>query len=193
MPSSASRAIRVALVTGLAATFSFPGSAGAQATTADPAPNPDEAAVMAVVNGLFDAMRARDGEAAAAVFHSEARLVSTGARPDGTPTLQVTSIDGFVGAVGGEGDPWNEPIFDTEVRIDGNLAQVWTFYRFYAGDTFSHCGFNSILLVRGPGAGQAAPADPAAPAAAPAWRIVHLADTRRTEGCDRDRPGESCV
>jgi len=174
MPSPIVRALPATFLAGFLAVLSFstgpasPASDGAEAGT----PDPDEAAVMAVVNGLFDAMRARDGAAAAAVFHPEARLVSTGARPDGTPTVQVMSIDGFVAAVGGEGDPWNEPLFDTEVRIDGNLAQVWTFYRFYAGETFSHCGFNSILLVRSTDAA--------------GWKIVHLADTRRTEGCDRE-------
>jgi hypothetical protein len=168
MLSPASRTLLAALLAGAAATLSLAGPPEPDAASAVA----DEAAVMAVVNGLFDAMRARDGEAAAAVFHPEARLVSTGARPDGTPTVQVTPVEGFVRAVGGEGDPWNEPIFDTEVRIDGNLAQVWTFYRFYAGETFSHCGFNSILLVRS--------------ADAAGWKIVHLADTRRTEGCERD-------
>jgi len=173
MLSTATRTIFAALLAGSAATLSLAPPHGPVATH----PDPDEVAVMEVVNGLFDAMRARDGEAAAAVFHPDARLVSTGARPDGTPTVQVTPVDGFIGAVGGDGDPWNEPLFDTEVRIDGNLAQVWTFYRFYAGDAFSHCGFNSILLVRH---------QDAAAATASGWKIVHLADTRRTAGCDRE-------
>lgn len=131
-------------------------------------PTPDEAAVMEVVNRLFDGMRARDGAMVASVFHPEARLVSTGTGPDGAPRVQVQAVEGFVTAVGGEGDPWNEPLFHTEVRVDGNLAHVWTFYRFYAGERFSHCGHNAILLVRG----------------AEGWRIIHLADTRRTEDCE---------
>jgi uncharacterized protein (TIGR02246 family) len=138
----------------------------------DPQPDPttpaDEAAVLEVVNRLFDGMRARDGAMVASVFHPDARLVTTGAGPDGAPRVQVQAIDGFVTAVGGEGDPWNEPLFHTEVRVDGNLAHVWTFYRFYAGDRFSHCGYNAILLVRGN----------------EGWRIIHLADTRRTDDCD---------
>jgi hypothetical protein len=123
---------------------------------------------MEVVNRLFDGMRARDGEMVASVFHPEARLVTTGVEEDGSPRVRVQEVGGFVGAVGQEGDPWNEPLFDTEVRVDGNLAHVWTFYRFYAGDRFSHCGYNSIRLVR----------------TAEGWRIVDLADTRRTEECE---------
>jgi len=128
----------------------------------------DEGAVMEVVNRLFDGMRARDGGMVASVFHRDARLVSTGSEPDGTPRIQVQGVEGFVSAVGEGGVPWNEPLFATEVRIDGNLAHVWTFYRFYAGERFSHCGYNSIRLVR----------------TEAGWQIVDLADTRRTEGCD---------
>ena len=137
--------------------------------TPSAAQSADERAVMEVVNRLFDAMRARDGAMAASVFHSDARLISTGIAPDGTPRLEVTGIESFVGAVGQEGDPWNEPIFDPEVRVDDNLASVWVFFRFYAGERFSHCGFNSFQLAR----------------TAEEWTIVSLADSRRTTECDR--------
>ena len=128
----------------------------------------DEAAVMEVVERLFDGMRARDGEMVASVFHPEARLVSTGVEPDGSPRVRFMEPAAFAAAVGEGGVPWNEPLFAAEVRVDGNLAHVWTFYRFYAGDRFSHCGYNSIRLVR----------------TAQGWQIVDLADTRRTGPCD---------
>ncbi len=129
----------------------------------------DEAAVLQVVHRLFDGMRARSAEMVQSVMHPDARLVSTSSGPDGSPRVQVMPVEGFVQAVGSGDEPWNEPISDTEVRVDGHLAQVWTFYRFYAGERFSHCGYNAILLVR-------SGAD---------WQIVHIADTRRTDDCDR--------
>lgn len=135
--------------------------------TAQPSPR-DTAAVMEVVSRLFDGMRARSGEMVASVFHPDARMVTTGAEPDGRPRVQVQGVDGFVAAVGQGGVAWNEPLFATEIRVDGNLAHVWTFYRFYAGDRFSHCGYNSIRLVRTEGG----------------WLIISIADTRRTEGCE---------
>jgi hypothetical protein len=132
------------------------------------APSRDEGAVLEVVDRLFDGMRARSGEMVASVFHPQARMVTTGSEPDGSPRVQVQGIEGFVAAVGQGGVPWNEPLFATEVRVDGNLAHVWTFYRFYAGERFSHCGYNSIELVRtGDG-----------------WRIMSVADTRRTDRCE---------
>jgi hypothetical protein len=131
------------------------------------AQTPDEAAVMEVVDRLFEAMRNRDGAVAASVFHPEARLISTG-RAGAAAQIRVRGIDGFVDAVGQGGDPWNEPLFDPEVRVDQNLAHVWVFYHFFAGETFSHCGYDSFQLVRTPDG----------------WKIVSLADTRRTEECE---------
>lgn len=63
---------------------------------------------------------------------------------------------------------WDERIWDTQVRIDGNLASVWTKYAFYLGPQFSHCGIDHFLLFR----------------RAEGWKIIHLADTRRREGCE---------
>jgi hypothetical protein len=131
------------------------------------APSEEEAAVMGVVDRLFEGMRARSGEMVASVFHPQARMVTTGSEPDGSPRVQVQEVEGFVAAVGQGGVPWNEPLFATEVRVDGNLAHVWTFYRFYAGERFSHCGYNSIELVR----------------TADGWLIMSVADTRRTGRC----------
>jgi hypothetical protein len=54
------------------------------------------------------------------------------------------------------------------VEIDGALASVWVDYNLYVGDKFMHCGIDHFLLVRGDDA---------------AWKIISLADTRRTEGC----------
>jgi uncharacterized protein (TIGR02246 family) len=131
-------------------------------------PPGDESAVMEVVNRLFEGMRARNGEMVASVFDPQARMVTTGSEPDGSPRIQIQGVEGFVAAVAQGGVSWNEPLFATEVRVDGNLAHVWTFYRFYAGERFSHCGYNSIELVR----------------TADGWRIISVADTRRTDRCD---------
>jgi len=103
------------------------------------------------------------------VFDPEARLVSTDQR-DGQPVVRVTPADGFVAAVGRPHDAvWDERIWDTEVKIDGNLASVWTRYAFYLGDRFSHCGVDAFHLVK----------------RADGWKIVDLADTRRREGCEQ--------
>ena len=129
----------------------------------------DEAAVLAVVETMFDAMRAGDSTALRAVLHPTATGATTFVK-DGVPTLtREASMDEFVQAVGTPHEVvWDERIWDSEVRVDGPLATVWTHYAFYAGDTFSHCGVDAFQLFRGEDG----------------WKIFHVADTRRREGCE---------
>ena len=142
------------------------------AGAAGPAPvsaQSEEDAVRAVVDGLFDAMRAGDSAAVRALFHPDARLISVGMR-EGVPALRAeASIGGFVEAVGTPHDEvWDERLDDVEIRVDGPLASVWTDYAFFLGETFSHCGVDAFLLFR----------------TAEGWKIVSIADTRRREGCE---------
>jgi hypothetical protein len=129
----------------------------------------EEAAVMAVVEGLFDAMRAGDSMAMRAALHPSA-TAATAFLQDGVPTLsREGSLDGFVQAVGTPHDEvWDERIWDAEVEVDGPLATAWMKYAFYAGETFSHCGVDAFQLFKGQ----------------EGWKIFHIADTRRREGCE---------
>ena len=63
---------------------------------------------------------------------------------------------------------WIEKLYNTEIRVDGNLAHVWTEYSFYVGETFNHCGVDSFALIKLDGT----------------WKIVYIMDTRRKEGCE---------
>ena len=128
----------------------------------------EEAAVRAVVDGLFDAMRAGARAAVRAAFHPEARFIQIGER-EGRVVVATEPVDGFVQAVGTpHAQVWDERIWDYESRIDDRLASVWTKYAFYLGETFSHCGVDAMLLAKGD----------------LGWSIVSLSDTRRREGCD---------
>jgi hypothetical protein len=129
----------------------------------------EEAAVMAVVEAMFDAMRAGDSTAFRAVLHPSATAASVSVR-EGEPTLgREASLEGFVQAVGTPHDQvWDERIWDAEVRVDGLLATVWTPYAFYLGDELSHCGVDAFQLFKGEDG----------------WKVFHIADTRRREGCE---------
>jgi hypothetical protein len=127
-----------------------------------------EREVVGVVQRLFDGMRAGDSAAVRSVFDSTARFMAAIER-EGRPVLQTSTVDGFVRAIGTPHDSiWDERIWDTEVRVDANLASVWTKYAFYVGPRFSHCGVDHFLLFRRPAG----------------WKIIHLADTRRREECE---------
>lgn len=128
-----------------------------------PQPDPEEAAVVAAVTQLFDAMRAGDSEMARAVFHPDARLGRAGENG-----INFSPADGFIESIGRPRDVvYDEPIWDWTVQIDGRLAHMWTKYAFYLGDEFSHCGEESFQMYKSD----------------TGWQITQLIDTSRRENC----------
>lgn len=146
----------------VAAQGTTPSAAPATAPAADERP-----AVLAVVRGLFDAMRKGDSAAVRALFHPHAQLATTGAR-NGAPQVTMDSLAAFLRAVGTpRPEALDERLFDEEVRVDGGLASVWTYYELFVGPRFIHCGVDTFTLAK----------------TAAGWRILALADTRRRTGC----------
>jgi Putative lumazine-binding len=153
---------RIAIVTILAGSI-FGGIAApvAAQTTEDE--------VEAVVDALFDGMRAADSAAVRGLFHPEMVNMASSGERDGIGGVEFGDIDGFVRAVGGaEPGAFDERIGPAEIRIDDNLATVFTPYTFYYNGNLSHCGVDVFLLAR----------------VGEDWRIVGLADTRRQQGCE---------
>ena len=135
------------------------------------AQSPDHEAVRKVIDQLFEGMRQGDSSMVSGLFHPKAIMMSSYRAEDGTPALKEGSLRDFLTAIGTpHPEIWNEEIWDTEIAIDDDLAQVWTNYAFYEGEKFSHCGIDAFQLVRGMD-GQ--------------WRIIHLMDTRRKEPCEK--------
>lgn len=132
----------------------------------------DREAILATVQKVFDAMRTRDTALLSQAFDSTARLVGVSTR--GTPGVSLTMPSQFGGSIARApaGDVWNERIYDPEVRIDGNVAQVWAYYTFHRNTSFSHCGVDAFMLVK----------------VGSTWKITQLADSRRTEGCTHQTP-----
>ena len=128
----------------------------------------DRAEVLAVVNRLWEAMRTNDSTMARSVFDSTAQSVSIVDR-NGARSVRWSRVDNFVRAIGSAKEPWIERMVAPEVRIDGNLASVWTWYDFSVGGQVSHCGYDSIELAR----------------LNTGWKIIYIADTRQTTGCDK--------
>ena len=129
----------------------------------------EEARVLAVVQQLFEGMRARDTAKMRATLHPQARMVSPGTR-DGVVLVSVDSPDRWLAGVASA--PATTGILDERVRnpvvhLDGPLASYWAEYSFYLGERLSHCGVDTFHLVR----------------TADGWRIIDLADTRRKDGC----------
>lgn len=139
----------------------------ADAPVPGPAVRTVEDSVVAVVKGLFDGMRARDTALIRRSFATGTNL--GGVPPQGRPASFVP-VDAFLKSIASAppGVLLDERIFDPEVRVDGGLATVWTFYQLWVGDRMSHCGVDAFQLAR-TGTG---------------WSIIGLADSRRTTDCD---------
>lgn len=126
-----------------------------------------EAEVRAVVQRLFDGMRAADSAAVRALFHPSARMQRAAINREGVPVLRSDSVDGFIRAVGGEHPEFDERISDLVVQVDGPLAQVWMNFTFYLAGQKRHCGVNAAQLFRG----------------TDGWKFIQLADTGRMTDC----------
>ena len=123
----------------------------------------DEHEVRATVEQIFEGMRTANADLVREVLAPGVRFSGVG--EDGAVSVQ--SLDGWLDAIGTSEGRWDEQIYDVEVKIDGNMASVWAPFTFYFDGDISHCGINSIELMRD----------------AAGWKITQIADTRRTEGC----------
>jgi len=128
-----------------------------------------EDSVRTVVNNLFTAMKNADTVLLKSTFADGAIFQTiTKDRTTGQTKIVTDPVQGFVEFIGkstpGDAD---ERITFGSLKIDGDLASVWTPYNFYLKKNFSHCGTNSFQLVRLNGQ----------------WKIQYLIDTRRRQGC----------
>jgi hypothetical protein len=128
-----------------------------------------EEQVIAVVSRLFDGMRARDGELLKSLFHPDARMTGTGIR-DGSYRVSMNPPDRWIEAVStSTGAGIDERFYNPKVEVSGPLASVWTEYDLFVGGEFRHCGVDAFHLAL----------------TDEGWKIVHLADTRETDGCPK--------
>lgn len=128
-----------------------------------------EDSVKAVVNNLFTAMKNADGILLKTVFADSAVLQTIVNTKSGKTIIRNEEVAGFIEFVGKQAKgAADEQISFGVIKIDGDLASVWTPYKFYYNGTFSHCGVNSFQLVR----------------LNSQWKIQYLIDTRRKNNCD---------
>lgn len=124
--------------------------------------------VKSVVNKLFTGMRTGDSTVARSAFAKES-LMQTIVNKDGKVLVRTESVNAFLKIIGTpHKGKYDERIVFTKILIDGSLASVWTDYKFYVDDKFSHCGVNSFQLVKGE----------------EGWQIVYVIDTRRKDSCN---------
>lgn len=133
----------------------------------------ESTAVINVIKQLFDGMRANDSVRIKAISHPEAQLRTTTIDREGKPRMVSESFSRFISSVGKPAPKMlDERIWSYDVRIDQNLAAVWTEYTFYLGDQMSHCGVNAFQLMK----------------TTEGWKIIGITDTRRKDNCITSAP-----
>jgi CubicO group peptidase (beta-lactamase class C family) len=134
-------------------------------------PFDDRSRVIAAIRILFDGMAGRDAQALRSVLDRDARLVQTSSQ-GGRPSTRETTAEEFVSRISSDDGPQlKETMRDMEVTVSGNLATVFGPYTFHEGDELSHCGENAFQLAR-------------TDVSWPGWKILSIAYTRRTAGCE---------
>lgn len=123
----------------------------------------NEEAVEDAIDKLFDGMRAADADMLKEVILDSATLQTVQGEE-----LAATDMNRFVESVGqAEPGSLDERLDSMTIHVDGNLATAWMDYRFYYNGEFSHCGVNSMNLLK----------------TSSGWKIFSIVDTRRQEGC----------
>lgn len=131
--------------------------------------NQEEVAVKAAINKLFDGMRRADTTLMRQAFAAQSTMQTIAVTADGKTSVKTQNVSDFIkGIARPHPAPYDERIVFTKILIDAHLASVWTDYKFYIGDTFSHCGVNSFQLHKGE----------------QGWQIIYVIDTRRKVDCN---------
>ncbi len=131
----------------------------------------EQAAVIATIQRMFDAMRAGDSAAVRSVFDPTARLQTPFTNKEGKPMLVNETVGEFAVAVGTpHTEVWDERIWSYDVQVDGRLATAWTEYTFYLDGKMLHCGVNAFQLFKGENG----------------WKITQITDTRRKNNCQTE-------
>ena len=103
-------------------------------------------------------------------FAKEVIMASASRNREGNPVLKrENSIHDFAKQVASQKPgALSEEIWGLKIQVDGDFAQAWCDYAFYYENKFNHCGADAFHLFK----------------TKEGWKIFHLADTRRKDGCN---------
>ena len=108
----------------------------------------DKDAVMRPVRAIVAGVAAHDSAMLAAQLRPGADVTVAVERPDGSRAIRHLTAEQFSGSIK-PGSERLEPRLETpDIRIDGDIAMVWTPYLFFRDGKLDHCGANHFDLVR---------------------------------------------
>ncbi|WP_430928281.1 nuclear transport factor 2 family protein [Polaribacter marinivivus] len=125
--------------------------------------------VKKVIETFFIGLHKGDSTIMKSTLHKDIKIQTTFTNREGLKNLNNQSRQALLTGVANK-KPENvylEKLLSYDIKIDGNLASVWTPYEFYLNDNFSHCGANSFQLFNNNGK----------------WQIIYIVDMRRRDNC----------
>ncbi|MCB0460007.1 MAG: nuclear transport factor 2 family protein [Flavobacteriaceae bacterium] len=123
-----------------------------------------------VIERFFDGLHNGDTLIIKETIRSDIKIQTAFESNKGTSELRDVELASFLKSLASKKkeDSWKEELLDFSIHVDKNIASVWTPYRFYFNNNFSHCGSNSFQLFNDNGN----------------WKIIYLLDTRKKKDCD---------
>ncbi len=120
---------------------------------------------------FFEAMHRQDTATMRSLTFGNITLRSIGKNEIGETKITSESFDEFLKTLANlpETTTIQEKILLYEVKIDGEMAHVWTPYSFFVNGKLTHCGANSFQLFKEKGN----------------WKIISIMDSRR-KNCNKE-------
>jgi hypothetical protein len=123
-------------------------SAPLAANTADAKPSREQAEVMLAVDAFFAALRSEDRTALASVMLPEGVIfIHNRMKPD-LPRVDAVPVADHLARWATRTGNFDEVMSYDVVLVDADMAQVWGPYSFWSDYELTHCGINSLSLVR---------------------------------------------
>ena len=131
--------------------------------------NTENIAIKKTIETFFKGLHKGDSAIVSSTLHSDIKIQTTFTDKNGKNNLITDSKKKLLTGIANKKSEhiYFEKILSWDIKIDGNLASVWTPYEFYFNTKFSHCGPNSFQLFNNNGK----------------WEIVYLVDMKRKNNC----------
>ena len=136
-----------------------------------PAPHPEEAAILAVIDRFMDAIGTNDSAVLAELRIEGGSTIVSRRDPAGGDAPLVTRRV-FTPSATSRPSTNKERYWDPVVHVRGGIAVVWTPYDFWTDGKSSHCGIDAFDLMKEKGV----------------WRIANAMWTVEPDACAALRP-----
>ena len=135
------------------------------------AQNTNKQKVKSTIIEFFEAFHRQDTTKLKSMSYGNIKMQSISINKQGKSQFSENDYNSFLKNISAipKDKTFKEKLLDLDIKIDGNMANVWTPYEFYFDKKFSHCGVNSFQLLKENNV----------------WKIIYLVDTRRLNNCKK--------